>query len=93
MVTECEPPGRIVLWVDGSKGSTGKGEYRFTHQLTPSDDGAATTVRMDAEIEIPGMFFKLLGKVFLGSFRKAIEKDNAAMKRYLESGEALPTPS
>ena len=87
-VSAYEPPTRLNLYVDGSKGMTGKGWYRFNHTLAEADGGAATLMTTDAEIEIPGLFFKLLGKVMIGSFRKAIEKDHQAFKAYLEDARS-----
>jgi uncharacterized protein YndB with AHSA1/START domain len=81
-VTSFEPAGRLALRVDGSKGSSGQGEYRFDYRLVP--DGAGTRLRMTAVVDMPGWFARVLGRVFAGAFRKACEKDLSAMKAYLE---------
>lgn len=83
-VSTYDPPGRLDLYVDGSKGMIGKGWYKFNHTLAEVDGGARTRMTTDAEIDIPGMFFKLFGKMMLGSFRKAIEKDHQSFKAHLE---------
>ena len=82
-VAAYEPPTLLNLYVDGSKGMTGKGWFEFQHTLSKVDDGA-TRMIIDAEIEILGLLFKLLGRMMMGSFRKAIEKDHRAFKAYLE---------
>ena len=86
-VTTYDPPGHLHLYVDGTKGITGKGEYHFDHVLTASADGTVTVtvLRTDVEIDIPGFFFKVLGKMLIGTFRKAMERDHAGMKGHLEA--------
>ena len=36
---------------------------------------------------MPGLAFRLFGKVLIGTFRKACDKDLEALKRYLEKDE------
>ena len=85
-VTALEPPRRIGLRVDGSKGTMGKGEFLFEYLLEPS--GADTEVTMNGRIEglgpIGGLLFKLLG----GQFEKAVAKDLDALAAHLRAGEA-----
>lgn len=83
-VVEFEPPHRVALRVDGSRGSSGKGEYRFVYTLSPEAVGNSRFV-MDAEIEMPGVAARLFGWLFKSMFRKACDRDNAALKRYLET--------
>ena len=90
-VTELDAPNTIGLYVDGSKGVSRKGEYRFRHTLTPVAGGTATRLHMDSEIDMPGLMFKLLGKLFLGGFKKAMDKDNQSLKRYIETVAAAQT--
>jgi carbon monoxide dehydrogenase subunit G len=83
-VTGFEPPGRIGLRVDGSKGASGKGEFLFQYRLTPN--GSGTKVHMDGEIRMPGWFSSLMGKLMVGAFRKACDRDMGALKMWLEQG-------
>lgn len=88
-VIDCEP-GRIELFVDGSRGSTGKGEYRFVYRLTPEGEG--TRLVMDAAIDIPGAFAKVVGTLMKGMFKKSVDADTKALKAWLEDGRAT-TPT
>ncbi len=83
-VTAYDPPGRLSLRVDGAKGSTGKGEFLFDYELH-SDQGG-TLMQMTGEINIPGFMAKVMGKLFFGAMKKAIDKDHAALKDYIEKG-------
>ncbi len=82
-VTRCDPPRRIELFVDGRKGSSKRGEYRFVYKLAPVDDGTRVTLR--GSINAPGWLWKLVGKMFAGSFKKACVKDLQAMRAYIEA--------
>ena len=85
-VTEADPPHALALYVDGSKGASRRGAYHFRYHLTAGAGGPGTTLlRMDAEIDLPGVLFRLLGKLLLVPFKKAIDKDTAAMKAFLET--------
>ena len=85
-VTATDPPHGISLYVDGSQGSSRKGAYHFRYRLTEGAGGPGTTcLELDAEIDVPGIIAKLMGRMALGSFKQAIAKDKAAMKAYLES--------
>ncbi|WP_338452870.1 SRPBCC family protein [Niallia oryzisoli] len=82
-VVELNEPNKIVLRCDGTKGTTGKGEFVFTYILTSSGDH--TDVTLNGEInELTGLS-KLFGKLMAGTFKKACEKDLHALKIYLES--------
>lgn len=82
-VTGYEPPKRLELYVDGSKGASRRGEYRFAYELRPSHGG--THLVLNSEIGGMGKLMEMLGTLLLGPFRKAIAKDLRAMKAYLES--------
>jgi carbon monoxide dehydrogenase subunit G len=81
-VVGLEAPEKIVLRCDGTKGTTGKGEYVFTYILTPSADHTAITLYG----EINGLtgLAKLFGKMMAGVFKSACAKDLDALKSYLE---------
>lgn len=76
-------PDKIVLYCDGSKGTTGKGEYIYTYLLTETGD--KTEVKLHGEIKGLTGFAKLLGKLMSGTFKKATAKDMDASKNYLEN--------
>jgi uncharacterized protein YndB with AHSA1/START domain len=81
-VTRYEPPSRVDLLIDGSKGTSGRGEYRFTYELVPERNG--TNVELTGDIRMPGLW-SLLSKFMVGTFRKACHKDLEALKSHLES--------
>ena len=83
-VTACEAPQQLSLRVDGSKGSSKKGEYRFDYRLAPQ--GATTELTMRGEVHVDGWLANLMGKLFAKTFIAACEKDLEAMKRWVESG-------
>jgi hypothetical protein len=83
-VTAVDRPHRLELRVDGSKGSSGRGEYLFTYRLEPSD-GAATDVRLTGEIRGLTGVAGVVGRLFSGTYRKSCAKDLAALKRHLEA--------
>jgi carbon monoxide dehydrogenase subunit G len=83
-VAELNDPEKIVLRCDGTKGTTGKGEFVFTYKLTPTDDDQ-TEVTMDGEIRGLTGFSKFFGKMMAGTFKKACAKDMDSLKTYLES--------
>ena len=82
-VVVLEPGERFDLFVDGEKGSSGKGQYRFCHTFETEGDGT----RMTIEGEVGGMskVAELFGKVFLGAFKKAVVKDIQALRDYVAS--------
>lgn len=84
-VTAADPPRALAMYVDGTQGSSGKGAYRFHYRLREGAGGRATTcLELKVEIDLPGLFAKLLGRMARGSLQRAIAKDTAAMKTYLE---------
>lgn len=82
-VTEYQPPHRLGLFVDGSQGTSGKGEYRFVYMLEPVGEGATRMV-LSGDIEMPGMVARLFGFLLKGMFRKGCERDLNALKAHLE---------
>lgn len=83
-VTAFEPPSRLGLRVDGSRGSSGGGIYDFEYRLSPAADGG-THVRLDASITGTSRVMAWIGRLFVGMYRKAIEKDLKALAEYLAS--------
>ena len=84
-VTAFEPGRHLELYVDGTKGSSKRGEYHFTYDLTPSGNG--TDVAFSGTINMPGFMFKVLGRLLLASFHKACDRDLESLKRYLENAD------
>ncbi|HKY31973.1 MAG TPA: SRPBCC family protein [Candidatus Polarisedimenticolia bacterium] len=83
-VTRVEPHRALGLFVDGSKGSSRKGEYHFLHELAPAGD--ATRLSLHGRIEVPGVMAKIFGRLMIGMFRKACAKDLSALARHVETG-------
>lgn len=82
-VVELNGSNRIVLRCDGTKGTTGKGEFVFTYILASSGDD--TEVTLNGEINGLTGITKLFGKLMVGAFKKACAKDIDALKSYMEN--------
>jgi uncharacterized protein YndB with AHSA1/START domain len=81
-VTRVEPPSRLDLVVDGAKGASRRGEYRFTYELVPERSG--TNLELTGDIRMPGLW-SLLARMMTRSFKNACHADLAALKAHLES--------
>ncbi len=81
-VTDFDPPESLSLRVDGSKGTTGKGEYFYEYRFV--GDETRTIVYLDGKIDMPGLAFRFFGKMLSSTFQKACDKDLQALKAYLE---------
>jgi carbon monoxide dehydrogenase subunit G len=81
-VTGYEPNERIDLYVDGSKGATGRGEFFFVQSVRPHGDQTVITVA--GEARGMGLIGKLFGWLFKRMFVKAMRKDFEAMRDYVE---------
>ncbi|WP_226527025.1 SRPBCC family protein [Metabacillus niabensis] len=81
-VVELKEPHKIVLRCDGTKGTTGKGEFVFTYILSSKND--STEIKLDGEINGLTGLAKLFGKLMAGTFKKACAKDLDSLKSYLE---------
>lgn len=79
-VIEYEPPRRLALRVDGARGSSGRGEFLFEYRLAPSPRG--TELVLNGEVRLGG-WRDLVGRLFVFPYRKAIEKDLAALATHL----------
>ncbi len=82
-VTHAQPPHELELHVDGREGSSRRGIYRFRYRLEPVAVG--TCLQLHASIEGMGWFFKRIGRLFAGGFRRALAADLAAFKRHVEA--------
>lgn len=81
-VIAVEPLKSIALRIDGTKGTTGKGEFFFTYHLSPEAPG--TRLKMTCEIHMPGWFAQTFSGMMTGVFKKGCQKDFDALKNYLE---------
>ena len=81
-VKSCDPPHRFMIYVDGSKGASRKGEYFFDHSL--SEENGGTLFAVDAVIDGMGLMGKILGPILGKAFRKGMEKDFRSMKEFIE---------
>lgn len=81
-VTVCDPPRRLELHVDGTKGSSKKGEYRFVHRFVPDQGG--TRVYLSGEIDGLSGLSTVVGWLMVLPFKRAVAKDLRALKHYLE---------
>ena len=84
-VTGLEPPRRFDVYVDGTKGTSKKGEFRFTHTFERVNDGTATKVTLSGKISDTGCMGAVFGFLFKNTFRKMIQKDLDALKAWIES--------
>jgi uncharacterized membrane protein len=83
-VTAVEPLQLLTLHVDGRKGATGRGEYRFRYRLEPVAIG--TRVHLDTDIVGMGWLFKrVIGRLFHHGIRHTLAADLAAFKRHVEA--------
>lgn len=83
-VTDLDPPRLLGLTVDGTKGSSGKGTFRFRHLLVT--EGSTTIVRLEGTIEGLGRVAEFFGRLFMGTMTKATAKDLEALRAYAEAG-------
>ena len=83
-VIAVEQPTFLSLHVDGRKGATGRGEYRFSYRLQPVAIG--TRLQLDTDILGMGWLFRrIAGRLFQHRIRNALAADLAALKRHVES--------
>lgn len=85
-VTACRPLRHIGIRVDGTRGSSGRGEYLFDYTLAPAPGGTAVTLR--GEIRGLGVLGMLIGRLLVGPYRRACARDLGALARHLESRSA-----
>lgn len=80
-VTGMEPD-KISLFVDGTKGASGKGAHFYTYSL--KELGDSTEVTLHGEIKGLTGIANLVSKMMVGSYKKMCAKDLDALKNYLE---------
>lgn len=81
-VAELEEPDKVVVSCDGTKGTTGKGEFVFTYLLKQA--GEQTDVTLLGEIKGLNGLSKWFGKLMVGPFKKACAKDLDSLHDYFE---------
>ncbi len=82
-VVTFERPRVLGLRVDGSKGSSGRGEFLFEYRLEPTERG--TDVALVGEIRGLGGIPGFLGRLMVIPYRKACAKDLDALAEHLEA--------
>lgn len=85
-VTSVIPNKEIRLRVDGTKGSSKKGEYLFQYILQEKDTG--TDVTINGEIAGLKGISAFFGKLFVGMFKKGCLKDLQALRAHLDSAKS-----
>jgi len=83
-VTDYEPPRRLVLEVDGSQGTSRRGQYVFTYTLAPVEGG--TRVTLQGEGSGLSTVGRVVGRFLLGPFERACRRDVRALRRWLDEG-------
>ncbi len=87
-VTGYEPGKQIEFFVDGTKGSSRRGQYRFRYAFAPSAKG--TTVTLDGDISGMGKVGEFIGRLLMGPvMKKASANDLAALRKYVEGESAV----
>jgi uncharacterized protein YndB with AHSA1/START domain len=81
-VTRFERPSRIDLLIDGSKGSSGRGECVFVFEIVPERTGSM--LELSGDIRMPGIW-GLFARFMTGRFKRACHTDLEALKAHLES--------
>ena len=81
-VAAFNPPKRLLLHVDGKKGTGGRGEFRFDYYFEPS--GGGTLLTLNGEIAGFDTLGRMVQRVFLAAFKAAVRRDHAAFRRHLE---------
>ncbi len=82
-VVSAIPNKEIKFRIDGTKGSSKKGEYLFHYALQPNNGGTDLTV--DGQIRGLKGFSALMAKLFAGMFKKSHIKELNALRAFLES--------
>ena len=82
-VTGFESPRSLDIFVDGKKGDSGKGEFRFRYRFEPSGSGG-TRIHVTGDVTKMGCMGAVFGFLFGWLFRKLHKKDLAAMKQWIE---------
>ena len=82
-VAASDPPRALELRVDGTRGSSKRGQYRFDYRLVP-EGTSGTRVELAGRVDGLGLFYRLLGRLFVGMLRKGCDRDLHALASHLE---------
>ncbi|RDV38437.1 hypothetical protein DV096_06355 [Bradymonadaceae bacterium TMQ3] len=85
-IRALEPGRRLELYVDGKKGTTGRGEYHYVYDLEEREGG--TDVRLLGGMEM-GAVFNLFARLMLPMFKKMVRKDLESLARHVERKEQM----
>lgn len=80
-VMRFEPPVRLELFADGAKGSSGRGAFRFSYELSP--DATGTTLTLHVEAIGMSFWFRLLSPLFVLVFKRILARDHAALRAFI----------
>ena len=80
-VIRVDAPRRLGLRIDGTKGSSKRGEYLFDYSLSPAAGG--TDVVLNAQIRGLSGIPAFVGRLFINPFKNACARDLDALSRYL----------
>jgi uncharacterized protein YndB with AHSA1/START domain len=81
-VAAFDPPKRLLLRVDGKKGTSGRGEFRFDYHFEHSNGG--TLLTLYGEIAGFDTLGKLAQRLFLTAFKAAVRRDHTAFRQHLD---------
>jgi len=82
-VRALEPGRHIELYVDGKKGSTGRGEYHYVYDLEERE--GVTLIHIKGEMHM-GAILNLFARLMLPTFKKMVMKDMVALAEHVERG-------
>jgi uncharacterized protein YndB with AHSA1/START domain len=80
-VTKVDAPRHLALRVDGTKGSSKRGEFLFDYSLSPAAGG--TDVVLNAQIRGLTGITAFVGRLFIAPYKKACARDLDALSQYL----------
>ena len=80
-VIRVDAPRRLGLRVDGTKGSSKRGEYLFDYSLSPAAGG--TDVVLSAQIRGLSGITAFVGRLFVAPYKNACARDLEALSQYL----------
>ena len=94
-VIEFAPPLRMGLRMDGTRGTSGSGEYLFRYTFTPTVLG--TLVTLEGEVRGLSGVMNVMGRAFSGVYKRMCLRDLEALGRFLRarppaSGGDYPLP-
>ena len=84
-VIRVDAPRRLGLRIDGTKGSSKRGEYLFDYSLSPAAGG--TNVVLNAQTRGLSGIPAFVGRLFISPFKNACARDLDALSRYLGKRE------